>query len=40
MQACVHMSNHVGYMCLAYIVTSVHPLQVVVLLGAILYSTV
>ena len=40
MQASVHMSNHVSYMCLAYIVTSVHPLQVVVLLGTILYSTV
>ena len=38
MRTCAHMCNHVRqYVCLAYIVMWVHPLQVVVLLCALLY---
>ena len=38
---CVHMSNHVSqFTCLAYIVTCVRPVRVVVLLCTLLYSTV
>ena len=41
MRTCVHMSNHVSeFTCLAYIVTCMHPLQVVVLLCTLLYSTI
>ena len=41
MRTCVHMSNHVSqFTCLAYIVPCVHPVQVVVLLCTLLYSTV
>ena len=40
-QTCVRMSNHVSqFTCLAYLVTCVHPLQVVVFLCTLLYSTV
>ena len=41
MRTRVHVSNHVSWFtCLAYIVTCVHPLQVVVILCTLLYSAV
>ena len=41
MRTCVCMSSHISqFTCLAYIVTCVHPLQVVVLLCILLYNTV
>ena len=41
MQACIGMSNHISqFMCLVCMVMCVHPLQVVVLLCTLLYSTV
>ena len=39
MRMCIHMSNHISSR-LVYVVTCVHPLQVVVFLCALLYSTV
>ena len=39
MWTCIRMSNHISWFtCLVYIVTCVHPLQVVVLLCTVLYS--
>ena len=40
MRKCIHMYNHISSRVWRTIVTCVHPLQVVVLLCTLLYSTV